>query len=319
MDRFEPELHDLRDILAADGIHGHVTLASLPARPFHPVLNVPVIEYMFPLDEKITEASIKGYPNDIPRPQDPMLINRIYKSAAYVKARDEDVELSKPGQLAASEVDCMARHLREFEESHPDNNKKLFLFTQGDLQYFLQAIFHEWNSSMDIADRPELRPRFFNEYAVRAGSWVNDLPAVPGSTGNEEKLPGRLSGDIAYLAITVRDMAVGGALITEWKDKYGADVDISRDGPRAISGVVPRNTVARAIRNYDECERERVMRHNFDLAIWCARRQIIEFAKTGVKEGAGYLRPELYTPQKLVLAKAHVQDMVTFLSTVLAI
>ncbi|KAM0236644.1 hypothetical protein ACHAP5_009280 [Fusarium lateritium] len=315
MDRNEHErLQISLQRLEALEIEGSETRRSRPA-PLHPVLNVPVIEYMFPLNEKITEASIKGYPNDIPRPQDPMLINRIYKSAAYVKARDEDAMLSKPGQLAASEVDCMARHLRDFEEAHPDNNKKLFLFTQGDLQYFLQAIFHNWNSSMGIDDAPKLRPRAFDDYAIAAGNFTDDLPPLSGPDG--ENLPGRLCYDTAYLAITIRDLAIGGALITEWKDENGEDVANSKCGPRAIANLVPPLAVARAVRHYDKCERERVMGHNFDLAIWCARRQIIQFAKTGVKEGAAYPRPELYTPEKLVLAKAHVQDMVTFWSAAL--
>jgi hypothetical protein len=244
-----------------------------------------------------------------------MLIHHIYKSAAYVKARQPDIELSKPTQLAPSEVDCMARHLRVFEEAHPDNNKRFFLFTQGDLQYFLQAIFHNWNSSMSFGPEPVLQNRHFEDYAVEAGKFTKDLPPLPGQIG--DTMVGRRFSDVAFLAITIRDFAIGGGLVTQWKDVYGNDVEDSKLYPQVASTLAPPLALARAVRNYDQCELERVMGYNFDLAVWWARRQIFLFSKKGVKDGAPPPRPEFQLPEKLVIAKAHIKEMVDLWSDVL--
>ncbi|KAM0355749.1 hypothetical protein ACHAPU_000135 [Fusarium lateritium] len=282
----------------------------------HPTLGQPTIKYMFsPTTNRETAAAvIREYPFGVPAPDSPMLISHIYKAGSYAIIRMPGVKITKPTLLCPSEVDCVSRHLREFDESHPDCHKKLFFLTHGDLQYFLHAIFRDWDSSKEIGPMPVLRKRRFDEYTVALSVFRVDLPYLPESPG--VNIDGRRRGDKAYMALFLNK--VGMNVSYKWMDKFGNEVDeafVRNDvihDPECPGNPLIKNLIM----HYDTCEKTRVMSHNFKLAIWGARAQIQVFSDTGLKYGTKYFpKAEIFPAEKLLLARAFIRTMIHFWGT----
>ncbi|KAF5000808.1 hypothetical protein FGRMN_1415 [Fusarium graminum] len=281
----------------------------------HPTLRQSIITYVFSdtTDPETCKKVIKEYPRGVPPPHHPMLITHIYQSGNYGIIRMPCKKITTPTQLSPSEVDCVSRHLREFDESHPDSGKKLFLITHGDLQYFLHAIFRDWDSEMEIGPMPVLRKRQLHEYTLPLGVFRVDLPYLLESPG--VNVDGRRRGDPAYMALTLNK--VGLTVSVKWVDKFGNEVDESFVRDESVPD--PKNPhkfiIKSLVTHYDAHERIRVMAHNWELAIWGARAQIQVFYRTGIKYGTKYFpQAKVYPAEKLIYAKAHIMAMLRFWS-----
>ncbi|KAF4438874.1 hypothetical protein F53441_12695 [Fusarium austroafricanum] len=202
--------------------------------------------------------SMNLYPETLPGPQDAMMINYVYSCEAYAVTREKGSDIYLATQLCPSEIDCIARHLRKFDRVNPEAPRRQYFLTFGDLNYFLSAIFFEWDTEQGHpGPMPVLREKTLKDYAVNVGSLNNDIDLVINDKG-EPSDSGRKRWDLAYLAlIPDREKKT---IRTEWKDKNGYPVD--EKDVDMWSYMTWEAACRCAVANYDQKEFKRVMAYN---------------------------------------------------------
>ncbi|KAF4968317.1 hypothetical protein FSARC_4262 [Fusarium sarcochroum] len=240
-----------------------------------------------------------------PDPGRPIMIHEIYESTVCIKTRQEDTKITTPLQLAASEIDCLVKHLMNYFNSDPDNHDACKYLRYGNLQFYLFTIFkQDWDSDKHPGPMPFLLDQDFNDCIVEVGTFKHDLAPNPG----QSYLPFARRKDAKahfMLSINQEDKTV----VSHWKDEEGGDA--KAEDVAMFDWMTKELANSNAINAYDSWERIRVESYNWELCVYAGRKQIMEFAKVGIQPDQ-WRKPKIIPSQKLVLMRRHIREMVNF-------
>ncbi|RGP63259.1 hypothetical protein FSPOR_8731 [Fusarium sporotrichioides] len=229
-----------------------------------------------PLSVHIGRVANSLYPATLPGPEEDLNLISIYYSQHYAAQRPAQTIVKLPHHLAASEIVQLAADLMKLVRMY-HHCSTAYPATHGDFQHFLAAVFFRWQSDRPIGEKPVLQDPSFDDRALHVGYLKYDLEPVAGL--GADGLKNRHEDDKAYVYVYF-DYQTRKANVV-WKDANCLDIrqdDVSLIRP--FRCLDDRITVL--FKNYEQCERIRIMDHNWELAIWSAREKIKRFAETGV-------------------------------------
>ncbi|GKU11303.1 unnamed protein product [Fusarium langsethiae] len=214
-----------------------------------------------PLSVRIGRVANSLYPATLPGPEEDLNLISIYYSQHYVAQRPAQTIVKLPHDLTASEIVQLAADLMKLVRMY-HHCSTAYPATHGDFQHFLAAVFSSWQSDRPIGEKPVLRDPSFDDRALHVGY----LKTVT-------------KGDKAYVYVYF-DYQTRKANVV-WKDANCLDI-----GQDDVSLIRPfwclDDRITVLFKNYEQCERIRIMDHNWELAIWSAREKVKRFAETGV-------------------------------------
>jgi hypothetical protein len=213
-----------------------------------------------PVAKIIRTLATLQYPDTLPGPDEPLDLITLYQSQHYATKRDTHAIISRAEQLAPSEISQIATELNELVKMyHPYTIA--YPPTQGDLQYFLTAIFWGWRSDLRIGEKPVIRAPTFNDRALRVGYFQHDLEPVAGF--GPDGLKNRHKDDNAYNYVYIDHQAQ--TVNVAWKDGNCLDIQ-----PQDVSLIRPfwrlDDRIIILFDHYEDCEQLRVMDHNWNVS-----------------------------------------------------
>ncbi|KAJ4259712.1 hypothetical protein NW762_007643 [Fusarium torreyae] len=240
-----------------------------------------------------------------PNRRRPLMIHEIFQSSVHPKFRMENIKIHSPLQLTASEIQVLHKHLLNFLYSNPANHSPRVFVSYSCLEKYVSHIFNKsWDSDKHPGPMPFMRDQTFQDCSVQAGVFKHDLSPNPGQSVVS---PERQKDAPAFLMVSINqdDMTV----TSRWKDSKGGDAkyeDVAMD-----MWTTKEKATRHAIEWYDYRERDRVYRYNWKLCVYAGRKQVMEFARTGIQAGQ-FPKAHFIPPQKVVPIRHHIREMINF-------